>query len=320
VLGADNAIIIALVCRTLPRHQRLNVMIVGTGAALLLRIILTAATGALLFAPFLRIAGGLVLLIIAMSLTDEFDLGPTPVAATGDGKPRDKTAESELFWDAILLVVLADGVMSLDNTVALAAVAKGDVLYLMFGLALSVPTLVFGSWLLSELLAQTPFLATVAMAVLAWIAGGMVASDPWIADWIGTSAPALTFAVPIAAVVFVLGTTAFKPVIVPVPVAGPLDAFEFAGVGGPDAITPVAEAWGEDAGEAETTLVLVPTPARSEVADVASEPNDAAPPPDAAPAMKRPREERLVIIGLIALFGVAAVIISSAIYFGGATF
>jgi hypothetical protein len=81
---------------------------------------------------------------------------------------------------------------------SLAAVAKGDVLFLILGLALSVPTLVFGSWLLTELLGTTPLLSRFAMAVLGWVAGDMAVSDPLIADWVKTEAPALAYAVPMA--------------------------------------------------------------------------------------------------------------------------
>jgi YjbE family integral membrane protein len=224
VLGADNAVIIALVCRSLPRSQRMNVMIVGTGAALLLRIILTMLTGALMFTPLLRIAGGCVLILIAVTLTEDLDVGRIADASDADGgAPQDANAASEAFWDAILLVVVADGIMSLDNTVALAAVANGNVVYLILGLALSVPTIVFGSWILSELLGQSPFVARIAMAVLAWIAGDMAVSDPLVADWITTTAPALALGIPIAAVVFVLAKAAFKPVTVPLPLAVTVD-------------------------------------------------------------------------------------------------
>jgi predicted tellurium resistance membrane protein TerC len=137
---------------------------------------------------------------------------PAARAQDADAEPatRDPDADSEAFWDAILLVVIADGVMSLDNTVALAAVANGDILYLVLGLALSVPTVVFGSWLLSELLGRTPFLGRVAMAVLGWVAGNMIVSDPLIANWILLNAPALSVGIPIASVVFVLAKAGFN--------------------------------------------------------------------------------------------------------------
>ena len=337
VLGADNAVIIALVCRSLPRHQRLNVMIVGTGAAMLLRIVLTALTGALMFAPLLRLVGGFVLILIAISLTDQFDVGPVAgKAAADDGRPRDHQAESEAFWDAILLVVLADGVMSLDNTVALAAVAQGDVVYLVLGLALSVPTLVFGSWLLSELLGQTPFLASFAMAVLAWVAGDMAVSDPLIADWIKTTAPALTLGIPIACVVFVLAKAAFKPVALTILPVGPLDSF---GLGAdaaegatsadpnspsqtPDIQTPdVQTPWpAEPAPDAEPAAADAPAP---EVVVPVTELEDAEledAEPNAEGGRQRTGEERLLIAGFVVLFAIAAVIMSAAIYLGGATF
>ncbi len=314
VLGADNAVIIALVCRTLPRDQRVNVMIVGTGAAMLLRIVLTALTGALMFAPLLRLFGGLVLILIAVSLTDELDFGPMAEPATSEpAKPRDKQVESEAFWDAILLVVLADGLMSLDNTVALAAVAAGNLVYLILGLALSIPTLVFGSWLLTELLGATPFLAPVAMGVLAWVAGSMAVSDPFVEPWVTANAPALHYGVPMASVILVLFKSAFKPVAIPVQLVADRDVI---------------------ASEPETSEQLAPdakTDARSNAATTTRDPLDpVVTGSEAATALdapdegeiprKRPPEERLVMIGLFALFAIAAAIMSAAIYLGGATF
>lgn len=355
ILGADNAIIIALVCRTLPRYQRMNVMIVGTGAALLLRVVLTALTGTLMALPLIRIVGGLVLMLIAISLTDEVGFLPK-VADRGDDAfgTRDKQADSEAFWDAILLVVLADGIMSLDNTVALAAVAKGEVIFLVIGLLLSVPTLVFGSWLLSELLGDTPILSRFAMAVLGWVAGDMAVSDPLVANWINTQAPALVYAVPLAVVLFVLAKVAMKPIVVPV---GALERIEY-GDAEPERVvevtptaaarvtapTPVIEVVPEAVTVAD---VAMPEPVPAIESEPASTPQIVAhvtPPatdsvavaepfvpaevPEATlettqeddrPGMS-PMTEKIILGGFIALFAMAAILISVAIYFGAATF
>lgn len=353
ILGADNAIIIALVCRTLPRYQRLNVMVVGTGAALLLRVVLTALTGTLMALPLIRIVGGLVLMLIAISLTDE--VGFLPKIADRDDDAfgaRDKQADSEAFWDAILLVVLADGIMSLDNTVALAAVAKGEVIFLVIGLLLSVPTLVFGSWMLSELLGDTPLLSRFAMAVLGWVAGDMAVSDPLVASWINTQAPALVYAVPLAVVLFVLAKVAMKPIIVPAVV---LESIEY-GSGGTaeaaeekpariEALVPVIEIVPEvvvvaelvSASEPVHAVAPVPVPTPDTVFEVtpvvtdvvtvtaAAVPVEVAAdaieiePADDRPGMS-PMTEKIILGGFIALFAVAAILISVAIYFGAATF
>lgn len=349
ILGADNAIIIALVCRTLPRYQRLNVMIVGTGAALLLRVVLTALTGTLMALPLIRIVGGLVLMLIAVSLTD--DVGFLPKVADRDDAAfgfRDKQADSEAFWDAILLVVLADGVMSLDNTVALAAVAKGEVIFLVIGLLLSVPTLVFGSWLLSELLGDTPILSRFAMAVLGWVAGDMAVSDPLVANWINTQAPALVYAVPLAVVLFVLAKVAMKPIVVP---EGALESIGF----GEQDREAVSEAKPAIAALASQMPVIEIVPEAVTVAEVAARPEPIPAPdspvaaveaPDSSngvavtgppqpddiveaalqaeagddrPGMS-PMTEKIILGGFIALFAMAAVMISMAIYFGAATF
>ncbi|MDR3372959.1 MAG: YjbE family putative metal transport protein [Ancalomicrobiaceae bacterium] len=375
ILGADNAVIIALVCSTLPRRQRMNVLIVGTGAAILLRLFLTAVAGALMSVPLLRLLGGLVLVLIAVGLVDE--TGEAGARQGDDGGPEDfadRQAASEAFWDAILLVALADGVMSLDNTVALAAVAKGDILFLLAGLALSVPMLVFGSWLLTELFGTTPWFVRAAMAVLGWVAGDMAVSDPLIAGWVHDQAPALTYAGPLAAVIFVLVQGAIyrrrrrreaallPPAPDPVanavsPVgegggvpAGPLASRELlAALAGIDGVTPDASDAGPQITRAEPVVAPVPaTPpdpqppetAAAVVADQVGEPVAALAEPSQAEAagplaadasagvgapaetseQDRPREDRLMVIGLIVLFLVAAVLISAAIVIGGATF
>lgn len=356
ILGADNAIIIALVCRTLPRYQRMNVMIVGTGAALLLRVVLTALTGTLMALPLIRIVGGLVLMLIAISLTDEVGFLPK-IADREDAEfgTRDKQADSEAFWDAILLVVLADGIMSLDNTVALAAVAKGEVIFLVIGLLLSVPTLVFGSWLLSELLGDTPLLSRFAMAVLGWVAGDMAVSDPLVANWINTQAPALVYAVPLAVVLFVLAKVAMKPIVVP---AGALESIDYGSAGADEVaepqpvtmarieapapvieIAPEAVIVAEIVSASEPVQAVEPEPIQtpdtvSEVTPVVTDivavtavavPVEVAAdaieivPADDRPGMS-PMTEKIILGGFIALFAMAAILISVAIYFGAATF
>ena len=378
ILGADNAVIIALVCSTLPRRQRMNVLIVGTGAAILLRLFLTAVAGALMSVPLLRLLGGLVLVLIAVGLVDETgEAGEKPGDDGGPEDFADSQAASEAFWDAILLVALADGVMSLDNTVALAAVAKGDILYLIVGLALSVPMLVFGSWLLTELFGTTPWFVRAAMAVLGWVAGDMAVSDPLIAGWVHDQAPALAYAGPMAAVVFVLvqgaiyrrrrrreavllPPAAVSAVTAPAPVeksdgatAGPLASRDLlAALAGIDGVVPDTS----DAGPkiARTEPVDAPDPAASPdpqpsepsepsidpVDDRVREPVTAVAEPSlggvvlpvetVAPAGEggsaeasepdRPGDDRLMVIGLVILFLVAAVLISGAIIIGGATF
>ncbi len=322
VLGADNAVIIALVCRTLPRRQRMNVMIVGTGAALLLRLLLTAVTGALMFVPLLRLAGALVLVLIAVGLVEDLGGPAADEAAEDDGpdEPQDAQAASEAFWDAILLVVLADGVMSLDNTVALAAVAKGDVLFLILGLALSVPMLVFGSWLLTDLLGTTPLLARLAMAVLGWVAGDMAVSDPLVADWIATEAPALTTAVPIAAVIFVLVQSAFASRPRPEPRSRALVDQETSRSAVQSPEQPAQDEREEAAlpsAHAETAPAASAQPAPVKSFAQPQSPVDGLDPADDEADETRSRDERLLLYGLGALVIVAAILISLAIFIGG---
>lgn len=177
LLSGDNALVIALACRSLPAPQRRLGIALGSGAAVLLRIIFTVVVVELLTLPLVKVVGGALLLWIAIRLVDEDE--------------EEKVEPAKTIWASIRLIVIADAVMSLDNVMAIAAVAKGSNLLIFFGLALSIPLVVFGSSLLLSLLNRFPALVWAGAALLGWIAGDLVFADPDLAAWLRARAPGL---------------------------------------------------------------------------------------------------------------------------------
>src|SRR5437660_4291161 len=168
LLSGDNALVIALACRGLDPKQRLWGMIFGAGAAVVLRIIFTGIVATLMNLPYLKLVGGLALLVIAAKLLvpEEKDEGGVESAAH--------------LWAAIQIVVIADIVMSLDNVIAVAAAANGSMPLLILGLAISIPLIVAGAALIMALLNKLPILVWAGAALLGWIAGDVIATDPAI--------------------------------------------------------------------------------------------------------------------------------------------
>jgi len=164
ILSGDNAIVIALACASLPPEQRSRGVILGSGAAIGLRAAFTLVFVRLLTLPFVKLIGGLLLLWIAVKLArDERRRSPMSPAAS--------------VFAAVRLIVIADAVMSLDNIVAIAAAAKGSLLLVCFGLALSVPLIIFGSRLLTGLFARFPVLVWAGAALLGFIGGELIGRE-----------------------------------------------------------------------------------------------------------------------------------------------
>lgn len=173
LLSGDNAVVIALAARSLPPKQRKQAIIWGSIAAIIMRVILTIVAVEMLKLPYLKIVGGLLLLWIAVQLL-------VPEGDDGDGEA--KTYGS--IFAAIRTIMIADLVMSLDNVIGVAAAAKGNIVLLVLGLAISIPLIVFGSTLILKVMDRFPIIITGGAALLGWIAGEMLESDPAIADWI----------------------------------------------------------------------------------------------------------------------------------------
>jgi YjbE family integral membrane protein len=166
LLSGDNALVIALACRGLAPPQRLWGVVLGAAAAVALRIVFAGIVTTLMGMPYLKLAGGLALLVIAAKLL-------VPEKEGGEG-----IAAARHLWAVVRVVVVADFVMSLDNVIAVAAAAKGSLLLLVIGLAVSVPLIVAGAALIMMLLTRLPFLVWAGAALLGWIAGEVIATDP----------------------------------------------------------------------------------------------------------------------------------------------
>ena len=196
LLSGDNAVVIALACRSLPPQLTRRAMWIGIDGAIALRILLATVASFLLSIPLLKLVGGVALTVIAIKLTVERRAGTESAKSPRKNSPG--------LWSAVGTIIVADLVMSVDNVVALAAVAQGSLFILSMGLLMSVPLLLFGSLLVSALLRRYPLLKRVGGAMLGWLAGEIAISDPMIMDWVNRQAPALSVVVPILVVVFVL--------------------------------------------------------------------------------------------------------------------
>jgi len=197
LLSGDNAVVIALACRSLPDGQRRQAMAWGTGAAIVLRVVLTFIASAVLQIPMLKLLGGLALVVIAIRLSlDDPDHPPD--------SDRGTSVSSADLSSVIGTVIVADLVMSTDNVVALAAVANGSIAILTLGLLLSVPLLIYGSWHVTALLRRYPALARIGGAMLGWFAGDIAVSDPLYAAWVEQQSPALRVVVPALVAIYVL--------------------------------------------------------------------------------------------------------------------
>lgn len=165
VLSGDNAVVIALACRSLPPGQRKIGIALGAGAAIVLRILFTLIVQKLLDIPFLKVGGGLLLFWIAVKLlmSEEAD--------------EDSVAGGSNLWEAVKIVAIADVVMSLDNVLAIAAAAHGDTMLIILGLVISIPLVVFGSTLIMGLLTRYPILVWGGAALLGWISGELIAQE-----------------------------------------------------------------------------------------------------------------------------------------------
>jgi YjbE family integral membrane protein len=176
ILSGDNAVVIALAARSLPAHQQKQAVFWGAAAAVVLRIVLTIVAVGLLKLPYLKLIGGALLFWIAVKLL-------LPEDDDGD----DVTSSSHLMG-AIKTILIADLVMSLDNVIAVAAVAKGSMVLLVLGLLISIPLVVYGATVLMKLMDRFPVIVTVGAALIGFVAGEMLVTDPVVIDWFKANA------------------------------------------------------------------------------------------------------------------------------------
>ena len=175
VLAGDNALVIALAVRTLPEREQFWGRVWGTGGAVLLRVIFVALVTVLLRIPFLQLAGGIVLVWIAVKLV-------RPGASD-----EEHARPGASLREAIRIIIVADVAMSLDNVIAIAGAAGGDFKLVIFGLLLSIPLVVWGSGLLARLMNHYRFIIWLGGGVLGYVAGHMILKDPWVFERVGHS-------------------------------------------------------------------------------------------------------------------------------------
>ncbi len=172
LLSGDNAVVIAMACLGLPPRQRLWGMILGAGVAVVLRIIFTVVIAQLMLLPYLKLIGGAALFYIAAKLLVPEDEDENEVEAV------------EHLWRAVRIVAVADIVMSLDNVIAIAAAAQGNFALILIGLAISIPLIVAGASLIMALLERYPIFVWAGAALLGWIVGETIATDPVVQGYL----------------------------------------------------------------------------------------------------------------------------------------
>jgi YjbE family integral membrane protein len=192
VLSGDNAVVIALAARGLPPEQQKLAIAWGSGAVVVMRIALTIVAVELLRLPYLKLVGAALLLWIAVQLLQPQDDDGGHGTAVGG------------LAAAIKTILLADLVMSLDNVIAVAAAAKGNVAPLVIGLAISIPLVVFASRILLVLMEKFPVIITIGAALLGWVAGDMAVADPVNKPWVDLNAAFLHWGAPLAGAVSVV--------------------------------------------------------------------------------------------------------------------
>ena len=171
LLSGDNALVIAMACRGLHGRHRLWGMVIGAGIAVVLLIAFTGIVATLMALPYLKLAGGLALLVIAAKLLVPED-------------ENNEVAAGATLWQAIRIVVIADIIMSLDNVIAVAAAANGQLSLLILGLAISIPMIIAGAALIMMVLDRFPVLIWLGALLLGWIAGDVIETDPAVQPWL----------------------------------------------------------------------------------------------------------------------------------------
>ncbi|MDR6335381.1 YjbE family integral membrane protein [Xanthobacter flavus] len=328
LLSGDNALLIALACRSLPAEQVRKAVVLGAAGAVFFRLVIAALAGTLMAIPLLKIGGGLLLAVISINLlAGEYrrrregeqlvDLDPS--LGQGGG-----------LLGAALVILIADAIMSLDNVVALAAVSEGHLSLLVGGVLLSVPLIFFGSFVMAEAMKHIPALTFIGTAFLGWIAGSLIVTDPLWSGWVAANAEALFVLVPPAAAIFVLANARFTadarmsgegkrepgppkrarllpvrptPAAVAMAVAAPAPMAVAVPVPVPEPVRP-----------AEAAIPAAPIAARAEIAAEPPRPRPAAT-PVRRPAQNLPPapdySDKVMIYGLIGLFCLIAVVMVS---------
>lgn len=197
VLSGDNAVVIALASRSLPPAQQKKAIIYGSLAAIVMRIVLTVVAVSLLTLPYLKIVGSILLLWVAVQLMLPED----------EGDEHGPSASN--IGAAIRTILIADLVMSLDNVLGVAAAAKGNMVLLIVGLAISIPLIIFGSTVILKLMERFPVIITIGAALLGYVAGEMLVGDPALTEFFKSQPDALHTIIPVAGAVLVVAIGKF---------------------------------------------------------------------------------------------------------------
>lgn len=197
LLGGDNAVVIALACRNLPHSQRMRGILWGTAGAIVLRVLLIAFALVLLDIPFLKVVGCVLLLWIGVRL-----LAP-------DEDEHGNITGGTSIMTAVKTIIIADFAMSLDNVIAIAGAAQNahsdhQIYYVIFGLCVSVPIIVWGSTLVLKLIDRFPVVVTFGAGLLGWIAGGMLITDVFVVEHWGVPSATIKLATEAAGAVLVV--------------------------------------------------------------------------------------------------------------------
>lgn len=197
ILGGDNAIVIALACRNLPEKDRNKAIIIGTGLAIVLRSVLTIGALYLLQVPFLQFIGGLLLLWIAFQLLNNQSDNQT------------KITSNVTIGSVVKTIIFADLVMGLDNVIAVAGAAKGNIYLVIFGLLISVPIVIWGSKLILFIIERFPTFIYFGAGILAYTAGTMILAEERL-EYFYMSIPLITKFVPVIAIFVVFASSFFS--------------------------------------------------------------------------------------------------------------
>ncbi|VDR30322.1 integral membrane protein, YjbE family [Raoultella terrigena] len=178
LLGGDNAVVIAMACRKLPQHLRTKAIVIGTFGAIVARVLLLAVAIFLLSLPWLKIVGAVLLLWIGIKLV-------------ANQEENEEVSSSGSLWRTAVTITVADVIMSLDNVLAVAAAGKGHLLLVALGVLISIPIIVAGSKLVLAILNRFPSVVLLGGALIGWIAGAMLVTDPTIIRLFPTAPDAL---------------------------------------------------------------------------------------------------------------------------------
>lgn len=193
LLAGDNAIVIGLAARNLPKHQQKKAVVWGTVGAVVIRALATIFVVWLLKIPGLLLVGGVLLVWIAYKLLVE-------------GKGHDDVEAGGNLWEAIRTIIIADALMGLDNVLAVAGAAHGNFLLVVLGLLISVPIMVWGSTLILKWIERFPIIITIGAGVLAWTAAKMIVDEPFLKAYFANPVVKYGFELLVVAAVIAVGT------------------------------------------------------------------------------------------------------------------